>query len=308
MNLLNQIKFVSFLFAIVIATAACQRADNSSKTTDDKNQPDSNVDQYTDAETALLHYWEDFDFTDTAAVMNPEIGEQKLVDFIAAFPNVSDSVRTQAIHNMLAKAEETPASFDYFAGQFEHYLYNPNSPVRNDLYYESVLTFLVDSEKISEAERLGYINLLKLVRKNQVGTEAENFRFLLPDGGNSSLDEIDAPLTILFFYEPGCSFCETSIDQLEESPFVQDMISKKNLDIVAIYPYGDLGIWKGYQERIPVNWINGFDSRNQILERKLYDIRATPTIYLLDKDKKVLLKDTDMELLANFLIKTNHHS
>lgn len=308
MKLLNQIKFISFLFAIVVTTAACQLADESSQNPDGKNQLTSRVDHLTDANIALLHYWDDFDFTDTVNVKNPEIGEQKLVDFIAAFPKVSDSVRRQAIHTMLAKAEKTPASFNYFTDQFEHYLYDPNSPMRNDLYFESVLAFLVDSETLSEPERLGYNNLLKLVRKNQVGTDAADFRFLLPDGDNSSLYEVDAALTMLFFYEPGCSFCESSIDQLEASPFIKKMISDQDLNIVAIYPYGDLDIWKGYQERIPVNWVNGFDSRNQILERNLYDIRATPTIYLLDKDKKVLLKDTDLEQLANFLTIAQNHS
>lgn len=308
MKLLDQIKFIPFLFAVAVTTAGCQLAGESSESPDGKNQLTSRVDHVADAEIVLLHYWDDFDFTDTAMVMNPEIGEQKFVDFIAAFPEVPDTVRREAINKMLAEAEKTPASFDYFIKQFEHYLYDPNSPMRNDLYYESVLAFLVNSEKLSEAERLGHTNLLKLVRKNQVGTDAADFRFLLPDGDNSSLYELDAPLTMLFFYEPGCSFCETSIDQLEVSQFIQEMIADNNLNILAIYPYDDLNIWKGYHGRIPSTWINGFDSRGQILERNLYDIRATPTIYLLDKDKKVLLKDTDMELLANFLIKTNHHS
>src|SRR5690606_18784708 len=181
--------------------------------------------QYAEVELALLSYWEDFDFSDTAVVMNPEVGEQRLVDFIAVFPKVSDTIRKEAIYNMLAKAEAVPGSFKYFIGKFEHYLYDPNSPMRNDLYYENVLAFLVDSKEISDAERFGYNNLLNLVRKNQIGLGAADFRFLLPDGDNSSLYEVDAKLTLLFFYEPGCSFCEVSIEQLESSSFFQKMIA-----------------------------------------------------------------------------------
>lgn len=38
-------------------------------------------------------------------------------------------------------------------------------------------------------------------------------------------------------------------------------------------------------------WINGYDKKTVIKEKNLYDLKAIPTLYLLDKDKKVLLKD-----------------
>lgn len=291
-----------FVFIGFMLVLACQsKHDSSVEVTGDNIQVRSSTDD------ALIHYWDDFDFTDTVSVMNPEVGEQKLVDFIAAFPEVSDTIRSLAINNMLSKTKHVTASFEYYTEQFDHYLYDPNSPMRNDLYYEPVLKFIVDSVKLSDAERRSYSNLLNLVSKNQVGSQASDIKFLLPDGGNASLHDMNARYTMLFFYEPGCSFCETSIDQLESSPYFRQVLDKGVLDILAIYPYGDFAIWKGYQKEIPVNWTNGFDSRGLVIKNGLYDIRATPTIYLLDADKKVLLKDTDLIQLASFLTNNANH-
>lgn len=280
----------------------CQNKNNSSK-----EVAEDNIQMISNTDDALIHYWDDFDFADTISVMNPEVGEQRLVDFIAVFPNVSDTIRLLAINNMLSKAKQVPASFEYYIEQFDHYLYDPNSPMRNDLYYEPVLKFIVDSIRLSDAERRSYSNLLNLVSKNQVGSQASDIKFQLPDGVNASLQDMNAPFTMLFFYEPGCSFCEASIEQLESSSYFQQVLDKGELDILAIYPYGDLAIWKNYQKKIPVNWTNGFDSESLIIKNSLYDIRATPTIYLLGKDKKVLLKDTDLSQLALFLTNTTNH-
>ena len=292
MRELKYMKLFLLLFAVVMLAPGCQ----------------SNKSSSSDVDHALIRYWDDFDFTDTATVMNPEIGEQKLVDFIAEFPNVSDTVRTLAIHRMLYQAQEEPLSIGYVIKQFDHYLYDPNSPMRNDLYYEPVLAFMADSADLMDYERTRYRNLLDLVRKNQVGHQASDFMFVSPNGGNANLYESEALFTLLFFYEPGCPSCETAIDQMGSSSIFQQLSANEKLEVLAIYPYGDLEIWREYQDRIPAYWTNGFDRRSQIITDGLYDIRATPTIYLLDENKKVLLKDTDLAQLARFLTKYMNHS
>ncbi len=48
-----------------------------------------------------------------------------------------------------------------------------------------------------------------------------------------------------------------------------------------------------------LRWINGYDKELTVLERELYDLKAMPTLYLLDKDKKVLLKDARWNKWSN---------
>ena len=64
--------------------------------------------------------------------------------------------------------------------------------------------------------------------------------------------------------------------------------------------------WRDYIPRsrrdvIPSGWINGYDKELTVLDRELYDLKAMPTLYLLDKDKKVLLKDAPVEQVEQYL-------
>lgn len=260
-------------------------------------------------EEALLHYWDNFDFKDAKALKNPEIGEQTLVNFIAKFPDFSERMNALAMKQMLAKAKPYPASFIFFTQQLEHYLYDPNSPQRNDAYYAPVIEFLLDSCELDNTEKYRYSTRLQALKKNRIGMLAPDFSFRTPGGGKKNLSDYHRPFVLLFFYEPGCPHCEVAIEELRMNAGFNRLIEQGILDILSIYAMGDLKSWKVYQSAIPATWVNGFDTEMQILSKGLYEIRATPTIYLLDKDRRVVLKDTDLSGVAIYLnTKTAHHS
>jgi hypothetical protein len=51
---------------------------------------------------------------------------------------------------------------------------------------------------------------------------------------------------------------------------------------------------------MPQQWLHGYDPGMAITRRRLYDVKAIPTIYLLDSDKTVILKDTSIEAVESF--------
>ena len=55
-------------------------------------------------------------------------------------------------------------------------------------------------------------------------------------------------------------------------------------------------IWKKYLNGMPDNWIIG-DDRRTIVETSLYDLKAMPTLYLLDNEKRVVLKDAPYDII-----------
>lgn len=250
------------------------------------------------ADNRLLTFWDSFDFADSMTVKDPERGEQMLVDFIAEFPNATDSERAAAVRQMFSKAKSYPQALAYFAKQYAHYLYDPNSPMRNDAYYEPVLESLLDLPGLSEAEEYRLSTRLEMVRRNKVGMKAANFGFEVPEKVKRSLYDIHAPYILLFFYEPGCSNCQRAIYQLRASKRFKQLTDKGMLKILAVYAMGNRDIWSDYQPEIPEAWINGFDSDKRIVADKLYDIKASPTIYLLDSIRTVVLKDSDLPQVA----------
>lgn len=240
-------------------------------------------------------FWEDFDFSDLDAVKNPDIGEQKLVDFIYSISEYDSNQRKSAIDNMLEGAYREKESYKHFLSLFNHYLYNPNSPMQSDVIYESVLEFATSHPLGEDAEDFRNKELYELVKKNQPGQIAENFSALLPNGKVLNLSDIKSKYTLLFFYEPGCQYCEEVIQNYRSHPSINQLIEGEKLTVFAIYPYGELAAWEAYQNQLPNGWVNGIDKEMKIIKSKLYDIKATPTIYLLDEDKKVIYKDVDAE-------------
>ena len=253
------------------------------------------------AEESLARYWEGYNFHDESNITNPEKGEQLLVNFISLFPATSPDVVSRSIKSMLSKAQREPTAFDFFMEQYEKYLYDPNSPMRNDVYYLPVLEFKLDSTQLEESEKIRTISRLTLLRKNLPGETAADFSYVLTNGDLGRLSKLSAPLTVLFFYEPGCSHCEEAIQQLEHQAFINQAIENKSMAFLAIYPFGGKDSWQEYQGYIPRNWINGFNEREEVLKKGLYDLKATPTIFLLDADKKVILKDVDVIPLLAYL-------
>ncbi len=49
------------------------------------------------------------------------------------------------------------------------------------------------------------------------------------------------------------------------------------------------------------SWINSYDSTVSLKNDEIYDLKAMPALYLLDKDKKVILKDVTFNQVENYL-------
>lgn len=258
------------------------------------------------ADSTLLHFWDKFDMQDTAQVKNPDEGEQKLADFLGLLAKAPDSaLRDQAVAQMMDRAKVNRTSFDYFIKQYEHYLYDGNSPMRNDISYESVLRYLIKTDVLTDLEKEAYRPIYKLVLRNKVGQKAEDFSFALADGTKQRLSDTKAKYTFLMFYDPDCSHCKETIHQLRDTPQLVQLFDQLQVQVLAIDPWGDRAKWKAYQTELSDKWINGFDSDSKVLSFNLYDLKASPTIYLLDENKKVLLKDTYLEPVIQYFVQTN---
>ena len=255
----------------------------------------------------LLGYWDEFDFKGGAVQLSPDDTEQKFVDFIAMFPSVPDTVIGVAVGGMLEKASANPETFSYFLGQYDHYLYDPNSPMRNEGYYEQVLRYLVKDANLPDTAQIKYQTQLDMVRLNQVGMAATDFDYLGKDGQNHRMYEGAKNYKMLVFYDPTCTHCAAIIQDLAQTPAVNNCIKNGFLDIVAISLLPDKESWIGYQSHIPADWIDGWDEKGAVIQEGLYNIRAYPTIFLLDKSNKVLLKDAPIDVILRYLVKQVSH-
>lgn len=85
--------------------------------------------------------------------------------------------------------------------------------------------------------------------------------------------------------------CREIRDGICASPMLSDLIARGALKVLALYPDEDLGEWHAYRKNMPASWINAYDKGSVIRETSSYDLSAIPALYLLDCDKRVLVKD-----------------
>lgn len=185
----------------------------------------------------------------------------------------------------------------------EKYLYDPNSPMRNEDFYGPYVERLSQCQLVDEGMRQAYAFDAKMCALNRVGTKAADFRFSDSRGRVRSLYDVKAENIILFFSNPGCTACMDIINTLKSIPAVAHGVASGRLAVLNIYIDEDLKAWKEYMPVYPEDWYNGYDPDYVIRTDVLYNVRAIPSLYLLDKDKKVIMKDAPETRLFDWLNK-----
>lgn len=247
------------------------------------------------------HYWKHFDFTDTTYIQMPEVTEQAYVNYIDVLKLIDKDKATGYMAQTMHGAEANKLVFHYFGDLAEKYLYDPNSPFQNDQLYIPVLETLIKSDYSSESDKIRYNALLTLAKKNLPGSDALNFSFITKNNTIKELNDIQSPYTLLFLNDIDCIDCLQTKTDLLNSNAINTYIKNKNLTVLSIYTGTEEEDWKHKVNEMPPNWINGFDSDQEIANNELYDLKAMPSIYLLNKEKKVLLKDADLDEILLFL-------
>lgn len=86
--------------------------------------------------------------------------------------------------------------------------------------------------------------------------------------------------------------CRRLSGELLASPLLNELTERGTLCVLAVYPDADLSAWRTRRDGMPAAWIDACDPRGVILGGELYDLRAIPSLYLLDREKCVLVKDS----------------
>ena len=257
------------------------------------------------AEYISMHYWDGLtdlsrdypcDSLYVSGVKKEDV-EQKFADWNAVLGVLPRSIADKAVNALYEKAatcelKDTSSNvFDTFVMLAEKYFYDPNSPVRNEDHYHAFVRNLASFEGFDEAVRGKYAYQARMTALNREGTIAADFRFADKNGRIHSLHGINAPMTLLFFSNPGCDACMEIIKVLSGHEGIASMIADGRLAVLNIYIDEDIQAWRDYMPIYPEQWYNGFDPDMVIRGETLYNVRAIPSLYLLDHEKRVILKD-----------------
>lgn len=187
----------------------------------------------------------------------------------------------------------------------ERYFYNPNSPVLDEEIYLQMLNGILVAKSLTETDKMQYEYQHRICSMNREGTPAADFSFrqLLPGGrfaDKTLYNGANGKYTLLFFNNPDCNSCADILEILKQ-PAIQTMVQEGTLSVLAMYIDEDLTAWRENRNKYPDNWIYAYDPNLVLRDNNIYGLRAIPSLYLLDNEKRVLLKDAPVDEVILFL-------
>ncbi len=248
----------------------------------------------------LGHYWEGLDWKDTTLIGSDALDKafEKWMQSILWIPQADAATVTGSI---VSCGHGYPDMQTALYRMIAEVLNDPNSEVRNDELFLPVLEAYTTDTIIPEADRMRPAFLLKQLGMNRLGTIASDFTISLLKGGTATLDKLSVtPFTILYFFNPDCPGCEDISEVLKTDPELQKLEDRDFVRIVAVYPDPDPEPWDAHKNDVyPYGWIPGRLANEA--ERDKYYLQAIPTLYLLDKDRRIILKDASVETVIGML-------
>lgn len=162
-----------------------------------------------------------------------------------------------------------------------------------------------DTVLLNPASRKTVTERAYFLMANQLGQSAPPLNLTDTAGKTAALYNVSAPFTMVVFWDPNCGHCKEEIPRLDSLYKAKWKSLGVTVYSVNIYE-NEIPAWKKFiaDKKISPDWIQAYETKEakqagekagQANYRQLYDIIKTPTLYLLDKDKRILAKQLSLE-------------
>lgn len=260
--------------------------------------PDEITDPQARAKYLGEHFWDNVDF----ATASEALVEQGLIDMASIFPLLNSETLISSMTALVKKAETSKEGLLMMLSLADKYLYGTASPLYNEAAYRGLLQSALISKALNKADKEPYQKQLVILEMNNEGSAAVDFDMQLVDGSKAKLSDIEAPVSILFFYAADNLDCKLQRFRLTQARLVNYLQRAGGIKIVAVCVEGDKAAWEKFCADSPKEWLHVFDASGKIKSENLYDLRTLPRLYLLDEQKTVLLKNTKADDIEQYLV------
>lgn len=223
--------------------------------------------------------------------LKPVYDQRFLKMFVLSTSSIDRKDAGRLLDSIIQQSSQDNIAFRQTISYLEIPFSNPNSVYRNEHLYLKLLQAQLRSHYYNTYEKEIVEEKLKLLQQNNVGYPANDFNYITPTGYKQRMYDIQASFTLIYFNNPECSACKEMKKALAESPIINKMLQTGELKILAMYTDKDERLWLEHLNEYPEKWIRGRDEDEYLYKNKVYDLKAIPSLYLLNVQKIVLLKD-----------------
>ncbi|BDX39528.1 hypothetical protein CYCD_28830 [Tenuifilaceae bacterium CYCD] len=246
-----------------------------------------------------LHYFDNIDFADSRLMRTPILEGKINTYFDRVLIPHPDSIIPQAIA-LVEKSKANREMFQYVLSLLSNKFITSERMGMDavfvaiaEKYYLSGEAWWADQKMLDK-----FKERVTALKPNLIGKTAPDLWLPNPYGKYYRLSELKSKVVVVYFWDPDCGHCQKVTPELKKT---YDKYKENGLEVYGVYTQGDQPKWMDYIEKKGMNWINVWDPTFSSNFRNLYDIYSTPVIYVLDSNKKIIIKRISVETLNQYL-------
>ena len=165
------------------------------------------------------------------------------------------------------------------------------------------------SKWLNEKQMSTITNRAYMLMSNLIGEKAANLEMLDTAGKKLNLYDLNAEYTVVVFWDPNCGHCREEVPRLDS--FYEASWKAKGLKFYAVVTENDHKKWIQFiNDHHLDGWAHVYQTEKAREEeiaqqrpgfRQLYDITQTPTLYFLDKEKRIIAKKLTPEQMDDLI-------
>ncbi len=245
------------------------------------------------------HFFDNVDLTDERLLRTPILYARLNVFFTTIVIQSPDSINKE-IDKIIQKCKVNYKIYQFVSV----YLFN-HFRESEIMGHDAVMVKLADdiylsgkADWVTKEFKDDLRKQIDLIRPNLIGKKAENIVMDSYKGIFVSLYDVEKEFTILYFWEPDCGHCKEATPKLKA---YYDKSKDYSLEVFTVCTTTDKAKWTKYIEDNKLTWINGWDPQRSSHFDFYYNVQSTPTVYILDKNKKIIAKKLSVEEIGPFI-------
>lgn len=274
--------------------------------------PQTKADTLAQYRYAKEHYWDNFDFMDGRLVRTP-IFENKLKTYLNNWVVPDSDSLIYEMNWMMALGRNDPEMSRYLISYFvDNYMY-PKIMGQDKVFLHAYEKYIANNNPatdwLNEKQRKAITDRAYMIMANQLGAPAYDMALVDTAGKTKKLYDVKSDYVVINFWDPHCGKCKEELPKLDS--LYNKSWKKNNVQVYAVMVNEDaIKDWVPAINKNGKGWIHVHQTKAMRAEeekaqqanfRQLYDMRSTPTLFLLDKDKRIIAKNLGLEDLNNVL-------
>lgn len=266
-------------------------------------KPDGSIDSSYNYWNYRNHYWDGMDFTDERLLRTPVFYNKMKFWVEKVVPQHPDTLAQQVCW-FLDQTYQNDELYKYSISYLTYYF--ESSKIMG---FDAVFVAIVKNNHarrkcwwITEEQNDKIVKRATQLEFTLLNHQAVNLFLQDSTGKVVELGKVQADYTILVFWDPTCSHCKVEIPELKKY-YDSLKVAGVSVEVYAIYSELDYPIWRKYIREHNLNWLNvcARDGQELGTAKYYYDVFSTPTLYVLDKTKKIIAKRLDPDGLRTVL-------